>query len=439
MAPPHLFLFGSQDLSQYLRVNDGEGLDPFDSDGFEEPQFTEGPFTEGQTLTNVDIDNRAQVWPLYLNSSSKDQLHLLQQAINRELRYGAQPLRVAWRDAGATQTTFYDVAYARFDPEFSMRKGQRGWLAGTLRVWGQPPYGHTGTERVLGTSTATGPQTLALGSVAGDVDALLNFQVGIPSRALPSQITLLPPKPLYTLVSVMGSSWVPYYPAASILSGAGTLTGASGAMGSQVLRKSISAGGPMDLNIYLSDPAVYDTPARILLEVRSSGTQPVVFDLVGAIDGNVPTVAVPSFLPNGWQVVDLGVMSRAVATPIGVVIAAHPSYVAAQTVDVAGVFILPEARTAIVVDTPSYTTPQTFGASYAINGTGSSTRTDNVGVFGGFRGQYSVDHLIRGSIPRARPGMMEKAFVVNLFNGAVSNGFAYNVRITVRERFTFAR
>lgn len=164
---------GTFDFTEYVRGQAGDGLDPYGAP-FADPQFTESAFGIGQALASTAIGNREQVWPLYLNEPDTNALHDLVIDLGREL--AQDDLTVEWRAPGADTSTFYTVETARFDPSFDMRKGLYGWLAGTLRVWCNPPYGHTGTYRVVATAAGgSAAARIALPSLAGDVPAALDL------------------------------------------------------------------------------------------------------------------------------------------------------------------------------------------------------------------------------------------------------------------------
>lgn len=164
------FKLGSLDLSSYVRVGPQDGLDIYGS-GWEEPVFSESAAAEGQPLISLDTRNREMVWPLFLKAASKDALYALKAQITREIRCGTRPLRVEWKSATSTNSTFYDVAHARLDEHTNFRLDEHNWTDVGLRVWCQPPWGHTGTYRNLATIAATGIFAMAVPSVAGDMNA----------------------------------------------------------------------------------------------------------------------------------------------------------------------------------------------------------------------------------------------------------------------------
>lgn len=185
---------GTFDFADYVRVGPSDGLDPYGK-GWAEPQFADAAFGAGQPLTNVAVGNREMVWPLYLNRNfllpgddltpeetllMEQHIHELVVDMNRAL---AQPnLQLQWCDAHAPAITYYDVAFARFDPEYNYRQDQFGWKAGTLRVWCNPPYGHTGTHRIVGTAQAAGRvRQVSIGTLFGDTDAAARVKITTPA------------------------------------------------------------------------------------------------------------------------------------------------------------------------------------------------------------------------------------------------------------------
>lgn len=248
---------GSVDLSPYIRIGDGnQGFDPYDGDGFVDPQFGVSPFADGQPLISSDVQNRQMSWPLNLSSYSKDDVHRVVRSITNEIATNPQ-LRVEWRDAGATDSTFYDVAFARFDPEFNYRRSEQNWAMGTLRIWCAPPFGHTGTTRVVATAAASGAGVYAAlpTVINGDAPALLEALVRVGT-------------PVHNHGRIIGVAALPHpsyqvdTPAASMVmrTSVGTnMGGASGAQGSQVIAFPFSAGASQakSFSMPLFIPSVY--------------------------------------------------------------------------------------------------------------------------------------------------------------------------------------
>lgn len=150
---------GALDLSQYVRVNPGEGLNPGAGDMLD-PAFSDSPLFEGQTLTSLHAKNKEMIFPLYVHPSqapySNSDLNSLVQQINQALRPVidlGQTVYCQYQNAQANFPTFFTIQFARFEPDFNFRVSEKGWLAGKLHVWALP-YGHTASERIMGTWTA---------------------------------------------------------------------------------------------------------------------------------------------------------------------------------------------------------------------------------------------------------------------------------------------
>lgn len=562
MAPAHTFLFGSLDLSAYLRVQDGDGLDPYDRDGFEDPQFVDSPLADGQTLTNANVDNRQQEWPLWLNTSGtsvqnllrnpsgekgtkdwtvntgtlitdassnftspsgdrafrvtatvltndvslyshaipctpgqqvyasaryfitgsanntgagngprlrieydtgagtwangnsdsasiapqpastlssmsvqstvpggstqmrlrlvqstsgtqtvdwlldsilcvfsssavsyfdgsspgaawdgvphdststlfgggKSGLHLLARAINREIRYGDKPLRVAWKDAGGAEYTYFDVAYARFDPDFSMRPGQKNWLAGALRVWTKP-YGHTGTYRSLGTGAGTSFFRLALASIVGDVNADVSLDVShVGNSFQPGAVVGIGVVPLgYQHAFLPGTVAPSHLHTGSSIAGlglgipAGTLAAVSGTPGSAAvaLRLTIPSN---NFAINFSEAAYVFLPSAANFVGRSrvwalakTNAPSAGWALIGPGGNPVPLNPSSGTLSSAvrYRLYDLGVLTVPTYSPTaGFSIAPQATYSGASTgyVDIGAVYLMPEDSSFYYID-----------------------------------------------------------------------------------------
>lgn len=171
---------GTLDLSTYLRVNPGEGLDPAAS-AFYEPSWSSNPLKEAQELLSTETNNKELVWPLLCSGSSKDELHDLVKRINIKLQQAS--LQIEWKDASATDSTFFDVAFGRTEIEYNYRIGEHNYHKANLRIWVKP-YGHTGTTRLIATAQASEAAFLMDLSTTldGDFPALARLDV------LPSQV-----------------------------------------------------------------------------------------------------------------------------------------------------------------------------------------------------------------------------------------------------------
>jgi len=205
--PSFTLILGSTDLSPYVRTGPEDGFDPYGGGSFLEPKFSESTYGEGSPLTSVQALNREIVVPLYLNAQSKTALHALVQRVNNELRplvdgVSMSPVRLQWQDAGATAPTYYECVFGRFESSFSMRHSERGWLAGTLRLYVRP-YGNSGTIRSAGSYSfpshpvgviTAASMLAALGSIYGDVSA--DLQIDIKDNGMPPMGRVIAVAPL---------------------------------------------------------------------------------------------------------------------------------------------------------------------------------------------------------------------------------------------------
>jgi hypothetical protein len=292
---------GAFDFAQYVRVGPGEGLDPYGA-AFEDPVWQDVAIAEGQPLLGIDTKNSEKVWPLYLRHSSKDLLHDLIRDLGREIRYGAQPQRLEWKDSGATDSTFWDVARARFEPSFNFRQSEHGWFAGNLRIWTQPPYGHTATQRLVSSAVATGGVALAtIPALEGDMAALAQYTLGMSGLPVDGAGRAV------VVAALPNAAYAPYFPPASLsITGIATLVGASGAPASQALAIPTYPLRQSNVARVALAPAVYGGANRVLAAVRPGRTSGMgVWCYLGA-DQCGPT-AIATTMRDGWQLADLGV------------------------------------------------------------------------------------------------------------------------------------
>lgn len=303
MAATFIFKLGGLDLSSYLRVNPDDSMDPQGAP-FVEPAFTETPFSDGQPLISTTVSNREQMWPVYLKDPTflKDQLHALIQSINNAA--AVRPLLLEWRDDGASASTFYDVQFVRFEPDYNFRRSQRGYGAGSLHVW-TSGYGHTGTTRVAATAAGTGIfLSVPIASLAGDAPALLDTTIHA-GAVLPSLGRIVAVAP------ITNPSYAARIPAASLTSAqpGASLIGASGADGSQYLALPVSpTGGASGIAclVPLPNPTIAGGDNRILAVVKSGIVAGVAINAVDPYGNLMGATAVASN-SQGFALVDLGV------------------------------------------------------------------------------------------------------------------------------------
>lgn len=305
MAATFVLKLGGLDLSSYLRVNpdDPNPVDPY-SPFFVEPAFSETPFSDGQVLISTTVLNREQLFPLFLRDATgtKDALHALIRSINNAM--AVRPLMLEWRDDGASASTFFDVSFARFEPNFNFRRSVHGYGAGVLHVF-TTGYGHTGTTRVSATAAGTGIfLSVPIASVAGDAPALLDTTI-VSGAVLPSLGRIVAVAP------ITNPSYTPRIPAASLtdLQTGATLTGASGADGSQMMQLPVSpTGGASGVacKVPLPNPTIAGGDNRILAVVQSGIDAGVGMYALDPYGNSMGGTAVAS-MSNMWGLVDLGV------------------------------------------------------------------------------------------------------------------------------------
>jgi hypothetical protein len=303
MAATFTLMLGSVDLSGYLRVNPDDKMDPAGAPWIE-PAFSETPFSDGQVLISTTVNNREQMWPLFLKDPTylKDQLHALVQLINNAA--AQRPLLLQWKDDGASASTFFDVSFVRFEPDYNFRRSQHGYAGGILHVW-TSGYGHTGTTRVTATAAGTGIfLSVPIGSVAGDAPALLDTTI--------TAGAVLPPLGrIVALAPITQPSYTPRIGAASLtdLQPGATVIGASGADGSQYLALPVSpTGGASGVacKVPLPNPTIAGGDNRILAVVKSGISVGVGINALDPYGNAMGATAVAS-MSQGFGVVDLGV------------------------------------------------------------------------------------------------------------------------------------
>jgi hypothetical protein len=115
----------------------------------------------------------------------KDGLHNLVEAVNRRL--GSTGCQLVYRDHAASTYTYFDVVFARFEPDFNFRRSQFNYAQGVVRLQVRP-FGHTGTTRIIATGQGSLPYLvvpLASGVIDGDWPAKAEVTVGGASQNAP--------------------------------------------------------------------------------------------------------------------------------------------------------------------------------------------------------------------------------------------------------------
>lgn len=306
------------DLWPYLRVNPGEGFEPANPD-LVEPHFIDSSLAEGQPLVNITTKNREIVLPVHLTpkfsggsyANTRDGLNTLIRDVGLQLKAAK---RLEWKDENSTNSTWFDVQFARFEPEYNYRRAQANMLSGNVHFWTKP-YGDTATTRIVATSIATGLVCqVAIPTIAGDVNANVDIYV---KAGATTPIAGYSRDGRIVGYSVVPSGYIAQHPAASLLAGlVGTLVGAPDAAGSQYVwgfgYDGRSPTMPITVaQLRLNSASVYAGKQRFFAIARTENTK--LFGRLEAFYNGVPFVSkarVPSLIGayDGWSTVDLGVV-----------------------------------------------------------------------------------------------------------------------------------
>lgn len=162
-----------RDLSEFLRVAHGDGLEPASAESVE-PQFTGSTaIGEGQSFVGDALGNVAMSFPLILNAADTDAMYQLIREIRSDLVKGNT---VEYRSGGASQSTLFDMESGKLEPKFEFWLDQNARCHALLTVW-RRPYGHTGTSRVIASVAGTGMITVHATGIMGDAPAQANIRV----------------------------------------------------------------------------------------------------------------------------------------------------------------------------------------------------------------------------------------------------------------------
>lgn len=377
-----VFKIDGYDLYPYLRVAPGEGFDPIDADKVN-PIFADSGLSEGQPLIAINEDNGEFVVPVHLNpakssgsfASTRQGLNDLIVDLNKRLSVAA---RVEWQDEGATNSTFYDIQFARFEPEYNFRRAGGRWMSGIIRIWTKP-YGHTGTSRLVGTgATVNNFVTItSVPSIAGDVRAVMWDS----KMFFRSSASYANPSGYFAALSVIPSGHIPVNVQFAVgpTQIADTSIPSTLAFGRQPWKNSGPTSSLSEVNFASATVAALSTAIdgmrfRLIAVGRVgpvsgntlavSGTYLIYAKYTSAsvLLGPVQAIGVPtssSATPFGWQAIDLGVWQKpnasAAAGGNGAVslmaaittVSTVASSNASATFDVAGVMVLPEDDTAV--------------------------------------------------------------------------------------------
>lgn len=442
-----VFKIDGFDLSAHLRVNQGDGLDPYDTNGYLEPQFADGALTDGDPLISIREGNREQAWAVILNparagyTASKDGLHQLIRDVNRVLK-NAQVIE--WCDDGASASTYFDARFARFDPAWDYRRSQQLWVPGVIKAWTHP-YGHTGTARVVATTVSSQPLTqsiqVASGALGGDADGVTFTTLTMPSGGIG-------PGRAFVGVAAGPNHWVPIYGGA-VLSLPATLIGASGAYASQAARQ-IAGATYGALFAGVNSDWAPDGQWRVIALARTTAATALASAIamtayVGGVTGATAPLGATQILPTGqdWRVVDLGTFAGgsqllpAWSLQIrGGLLSASAG--ATSSYDLSAVLVLPEGNTAaLMTASNSLGAIPTFVATFTFDGLQEEiigqSGTPTQAAF-----MLRMEDVKRGAMPRLPVGSAQSVFAFAIPDNAAQNK-AIGVEVRVRERFTYSR
>lgn len=408
------------DLSNYMRVNQGDGLDPANPT-FTNKVWARSLLKEGGVQALESLQLKEMQFPLYLSATTRDGVAALVQQVNAMINAPGQT--VGWQDQGASNMTFYDLASGQFDIHYDFRRaGGNAIIDGLLRLFVQP-LGHTATMRLVASAAGTGPLlTLPIPSpILGDAPALIRAQVQGGSAALQRNVA----------VSVLQPNYQALYPAPT-LPGAGanaTFTGGSGAVASQFVRffagPGVGVPGPQfaGTGAFAQIPATtaYFGQNRVFAIARTSAASAVIvlnqYSNVGWSTFAFPVLASNAtsnpLVGTDWQAVDLGIVSipssaNAISqvvdlTPYGYM----PSNAATRTLDVSALVVLPDTQTSYINESAmgasNYSLPRTFDLFDAI--TGETWGGATTGWASAPAPNMHLTPAQRGQIPKLQPAL----------------------------------
>lgn len=368
------------DIYPYTRVAPGEGFEPLDT--LTDPQFSNPALGEGQPLINFTTKNREVVIPVHLKpewshgsyASTRDGLNNLLIEMNRTLK-SAQ--RFEWKDEGVATSTFYDVQFARFEPEYNYRRAGVRVLSGNIHLW-TSPYGDTNAERLVASGIGSGPVfALPIASLMGDISPNLNINIKVGGT---TPISNYQRDGRIVGYAVVPSGYVVEHPPASLMAGypsfwpgynglftntAATVTIATDAIGSVMLRTSAAQNNGVSSlvtgigQLQLSNASIYQGRQRVFAIVRNGRHVPAP---LAALYNGKPLYpdreAVASMLGawEGWSTVDLGVAdidrtnATALITLVNYSIPSAPRDSTLFDYHISRIVTVPEERCSLVFD-----------------------------------------------------------------------------------------
>lgn len=365
------------DVTQYLDVTDGGGMDPANP-SFTEKVFTRSLLKEGGTLALESFQLRELQFPIKLNAASQSATIQLEQQINQIVN---TPGAVAtWQDDGLSQATTFDLASGQLDIDYSYRAAQQKWLFGKLRLFAQP-LGRTAQPRAYAAASGVGP-LLMISPYASSTNLIIGastqagvagyggqqqpsggvFYPGNPSLAGDAtamlQITYAKPPPTgalggiatipYMAVSVLpDQTYIPLYTASQFNTFGGAIRTEAGAVASTYARYA-GASGAQSIQ---PDPSPQSVPVswgglhRVFVIARAS-TLPQSLTLSSTVI--TPYQSTATVYPGDWQLVDVGVIAlrahERLPQGIGITVGAQPAS-SSVVLDMTAIITLPESST----------------------------------------------------------------------------------------------
>jgi len=469
-----VFKVNGRDLSSYLRVNHGDGLDPAPGE-FMDPQYAgSAAMGEGQFFVGDAVNNSAKVFPLILKAATTDLLYQLIRDIRADLAKGNQ---VEYRSGGASASTFFDLEGGVLDPDFEFWLDQGKRCRATLTIHTRP-YGHTGTTRLVGSSVVTGMGNILASGLKGDADA--QAVVKIAGQA-GTQSTFM-----YGVKAPVPSGWVPEWRAASIGYATGWLLatimigplmkGASGRLASQTAAFGLAATANYGyekawaLGEVKLPPVTYAgkhrlfVGARTLLAATVTSTRPLLYlanNPIGGFQnqngnpasgafGDFELLGVATLVDTDWKLFDMGELniptSLASTSPrMHMLFRGASGWVpasagASHPIEIEGMFLLP-------IDHQAGVFMPGGGSPFSGSGATAIATLDGVNqqaiYTNGFSARY--DQNLRGDFPGipvpsggARVVTLTGETKTNNNNDWVTNAQT-TVSVEVRERFTYLR
>ncbi len=141
------------DLSSYINVQKGEGMDPYDPK-FREAVISHSLLKEGGVLALQNLKAKELMFPLRLKAQSSSETSAL--LIQIEQALSTPGCICSWQDDGMSQPTYFDTLTGQFDVEYNYRETGQHFLSGKLRVFTQP-LGRTAGPRPYAAASGVGP------------------------------------------------------------------------------------------------------------------------------------------------------------------------------------------------------------------------------------------------------------------------------------------